>query len=134
MRLAEQALPMAPIIPSEEVRQLRANMHLEETLETIHGLGGVVVSDEDGELRVKMCLQPNLVEIVDGCADSRVISTGTLSACGVDDESIQRTVDEANLRKFGPGSYRRGDGKWMKPPDFVPPDVAGELRKQGWVA
>jgi len=33
-------------------------------------------------------------------------------------------VDENNLTKFGPGSYKREDGKWMKPPDFVGPDLS----------
>jgi predicted HAD superfamily Cof-like phosphohydrolase len=71
-----------------------------------------------------------MVEIVDGCADVIVVTTGTLSACGVADSAVQNEVDQANLRKFGPGSYKREDGKWMKPPDFRPPDIEAVLAAQ----
>lgn len=136
MRLASQELPPRPIIPSLAVRQLRANLILEEALETIKGLGFRVDRDEvTGALVAMAAYEPDIVEVVDGCADIKVVTTGTLSAFGVGDMPIQLAVDEANLNKFGPGSYRReSDGKWIKPPDFKPADIMALLRVQGYAA
>jgi predicted HAD superfamily Cof-like phosphohydrolase len=64
-----------------------------------------------------------LVEIADGCADISVVTIGTLSACGIADLPILEAVDDNNLQKFGPGGYRREDGKWIKPPGHKPPDL-----------
>ena len=73
----------------------------------------------------------NLEGVVDGCADISVVTIGTLIAFGVEDEPVLKAVDEANLRKFGPGSFVREDGKWMKPPDWTPPDILGVIARQG---
>lgn len=134
MKKASQALPARPIVPSLEVRRLRANLILEEALETIKGLGfDVEATMPDGELQCVEAFTPDIVEVVDGCADLSVVTIGTLSAFGVDDHPILLEVDGANLRKFGPGSYRReADGKWMKPPDFKPADVMRALVLQGY--
>lgn len=135
MRKAEQELPTVPRIPSEEVRILRAKLLLEEALETIEALGVHVDSGpldaltyEDCEFEIRG--EPNLVEIADGCADISVVTIGTLSACGISDCSLLKEVDDNNLKKFGPGGYRRSDGKWVKPPDHQPPDIAGLLMAQ----
>ena len=65
--------------------------------------------------------------VVDGCADISVVTIGTLIAFGVDDEPVLEEVDSANLRKFAPGSYRRDDGKWMKPPNWTAPNIMGAV-------
>lgn len=57
-------------------------------------------------------------------------SIGTLSACGIAYAPILREVDDANLRKFGPGGRRREDGKWLKPPDWEPPKIRERLEEQ----
>ena len=114
MRRAGQELPGKPMIPSLAVRQLRANIILEETLETLDGLGFAVK-----------------LNCVDGCGDVSVVTIGTLSAFGVSDGPILQAIDQNNLEKFGPGSYRREDGKWMKPPGHKAPDILGLLVEQG---
>jgi predicted HAD superfamily Cof-like phosphohydrolase len=134
MRLANQELPETPVMPGEAVRKLRANIILEEALETIEGLGFRIRKPYDGfefELEALTC-GPDLVLAVDGCADLRVVTTGTLSALGVADLAVQEEVDKNNLAKFGPGGYRREDGKWMKPPGHQPPDILGVLEKMGY--
>lgn len=132
MLLAKQELPERPTIPSPEVIRLRANIIFEEALETLEGLGYRIVF-EDGVVDLKKIGEPDIVKAMDGCADLRVVTTGTMSAFGVDDEPIQELVDANNLEKFGPGSYRReSDGKWMKSPSHKPPDIQGELLRQGW--
>lgn len=134
MMKAGQAVPLIPIIPDLETRKLRANIILEEALETIKGLGFEVNQTmPDGELEVEEAFTPDIIEVVDGCADISVVTIGTLSAFGVKDAPILEAVDLNNLGKFGPGSYRReSDGKWMKPPGFKPADIMGLLKEQGF--
>jgi len=133
MRLAGQAVPLKPTMPSLEVRRLRANIILEEARETINGLGFEIGIDSHEIPVVSESGEPNIIEVVDGCADISVVTIGTLSAFGVADKPLLETVDAANLRKFGPGSYRREtDGKWMKPPDFKAPDIISVLMSQGY--
>lgn len=129
MNKAGQEVPNKVIEPSTEVRELRAKLILEEALETIKALGFDVEIDSDSPAHVnikKCCFQPwhnfNLVEVIDGCCDIKVVTTGTLIACGVPDEYAQILVDKSNLQKFGPGGRRREDGKWLKPDDWKAPD------------
>lgn len=136
MEKAGQAIPPKPVLPDGEIRKLRAKLILEEALETITALGFVVVwadsGADSGELIPALRPHgnpPDLVGIADGCADISVVTVGTLSACGIGDEDLMRVVDENNLAKFGPGGYRREDGKWVKPPDHKAPDITGLLGK-----
>lgn len=139
MHHAGQETPAAPTIPDEETRVLRAKLILEEALETVKALGvGVRVTTDDGRevdfhhvdhLDFFPAGDVDLEGVVDGCADISVVTVGTLIAFGVDDEPVLEEVDMANLRKFAPGSYRRDDGKWMKPPGWTPPDIPGVLAR-----
>lgn len=134
MGLAGQSIPVVPTLSSFEVRKFRAEMVLEEALELIEGLGfDVEATHPDGELALVEAWKPDLVKIADGCADVKVVTTGTLSALGISDLALQEEVDQNNLQKFGPGGHRReSDGKWMKPPGHQPPNIAGILWAQGW--
>ena len=96
MRRAEQEVPGSPCIPTENVRMLRAELILEEALETVVELGFIA----SVEIEMDPDQTADLVEIVDGCCDLSVVTTGTLSACGVSDIELQRLVDESNLAKF----------------------------------
>lgn len=141
MALAGQNTPAEPTEPSEETRVLRAKLILEEVLETIQKGLGVLVTVEgtvdvgflnrqvelelDADRLVFVTIRPyNEQETIDGCLDVSVVNTGTLVAIGVPDEQLLALVDENNLAKFGPGGYRREDGKWMKPPGHKPPAIA----------
>ena len=128
--------PDTPTMPDEKTRLLRAKLILEEAMETIDALGVTVYLDsEDGrwieyeDLFLDPDAEPDLVEIADGCADISVVTTGTLVACGIPDRNLLELVDNNNLAKFGPGGYLREDGKWIKPPDHEPPDIAGFLEE-----
>ena len=127
-------------------------MALEEALEKINGLGVVVTFSNPAGVSVMLndptaakdspervaphsfvvTAPGDLVEIVDGALDSKVIATGTLISCGVADVSLQEACDLNNLDKFGPGHTIREDGKLIKPPDHRPPDILALLRKQGY--
>lgn len=136
MQLAKQDIPGGPIVPSEDVRKLRARLIFEEAMETIKNGLGVVISIPVGggesvviedELMFDVARPFDRVETIDGCCDLKVVTTGTLIACGVPDEPFQKLVDENNLEKFGPGHSWREDGKLIKPPGHKPPDIAGKL-------
>lgn len=142
MRLAQQELPEKPLMnPSFEIRRLRAKLILEEALETIYNGLGIIVTVRSPkvpghwllELDNQFQFQDNdsfdMIETIDGCCDIKVVTTGTLSALGIPDEPFQDEVDKNNLAKFGPGGWRRDDGKWMKPPDHKAPDIAGILKE-----
>lgn len=144
MLRAEQVVPTQIIIPNEDVRRLRAKLILEEALETVDALGFVarVHPRDRAHIMVPVKMEnmtlsdhrhgPDLELICDGCADIKVVTTGTLSAFGAPDEVIQEEVDAANLQKFSKGGHRREDGKWIKPADWTPPDIKGILSKMGW--
>ncbi|MFI5404957.1 MAG: hypothetical protein ACHQ1D_00440 [Nitrososphaerales archaeon] len=137
MQFAGQGLPDKPTIPPFEVRELRAKLILEECLETIEALGFYVWQDDRfcHSLHLETVddygkeLQPDLEEIIDGCADIAVVTTGTLSACGIPDLPFQDEVNLNNLAKFGPGHSIRTDGKIIKPPDHKPPNIRGILNQ-----
>lgn len=145
MQLAGQVVSLTPTTPDHDIRLLRAKLILEEALETIEALGFRVStkpyeeqSDEGNgaepvtmdNVNITSSFKPDLVEIADGCADLMVVTTGTLIACGIHDMPLQELVDQNNLDKFGPGGYRRPDGKWVKPAGHRPPDIAGLLSRQ----
>ncbi len=134
MEKAGQSTPTKVRIPDAHTRSLRARLILEEALETINALG-FSVEVMGREVKIETCeFSPekpvDLEGVADGCADISVVTIGTLIAFGIEDEQLLREVDEANLRKFGPGSYAREDGKWIKPEDWTPPDIARVLHRQ----
>ena len=130
MKKAGQIVHKKPTIPGVKTRKLRAKLILEEAFETVKALGfNIIIDIGTGELE----LVPNedgcnIIEVADGCADISVVTIGTLSAFGIHDKPLLEEVDDSNLRKFGTGSYKRSDGKWMKPADWTPPDIEKILK------
>lgn len=148
MEYAGQGVPPSPCMPDAETRLLRARLILEEAFEAIErGLGVNIYIQpcttpfprnpyriDFSHLSFSPDRRPDLVELADGCADLSVVTVGTLSAAGISDLPLLETVDANNLAKFGPGGYRREDGKWVKPPGHQPPDILGVLGKMGFAA
>jgi predicted HAD superfamily Cof-like phosphohydrolase len=151
-----QECPTVPTIPSLDVRKLRAKLELEETLETIRkglgltirlhieqpsdGLRGWIYLDkmEDEKFDFLECGPPNLVEIADGCEDLKVVTEGTLIACGLifnpsgvgthPARLLDPLFDEvmrSNFSKFGADGKPIKDesGKVVKGPNFTPPNL-----------
>ena len=92
-----QEVPEKPTIPNKEVRLLRAKLILEEALETIDALGVelciekspenddtqyVRIQDIEFESMPESSVN-DLVDIADGCEDLKVVTEGTLVACGL---------------------------------------------------
>lgn len=137
MLRAGQELPISPSVVNLN-RHLRAKLIIEEALELIELGLGLQVQDSMGmPLRAEEILlvpksEPDIIEIIDGCADVSVVTIGTASAVGVDMTPILEIVDNNNLMKFGPGGYRRDDGKWIKPENHPCPKplIQQEIERQ----
>ncbi len=116
MRKFGQEIPEGVSIPSLEVRKLRANLILEEALETISGLGFEVGIEEDPDplpsyfrsldmtdLQLKEppeSVGANLEYVADGIADSLVVQLGTAVACGIDIKPVFDEVMRSNDSKL----------------------------------
>lgn len=72
--------------------------------------------------------------VVDALADLDYVIEGTRIEFGINGDPIADEVHRSNMSKLGDDGQpiRRADGKVLKGPNFSPPDIAGELRKQGW--
>ena len=71
----------------------------------------------------------NFVEMVDALADILVVTYGAAIEMGVDLEPVFQEVQRSNMSKDG---GKDAGGKILKGPSFRPPDILGELRKQGY--
>ncbi len=129
MDKAGQSFPTIPTIPDDKTIELRLRLILEEFRELVYACGydydeesDTFVKDLDGEV--------DIVEVADALTDINYVTKGAGIAFGIDLEPIFKLVQDSNMAKFGPGGYRREDGKWMKPPDWKKPDIAAELARQ----
>lgn len=149
MRRAKQDLPHTPIIPSVEVRLLRARLILEEALETIDALGVTLeveskshfsgagtrypVDKSNVKLASKLSGSCDIIGVADGVADISVVSIGTLAAFGIGALPILEEVDRTNLAKFTGDAHKCSEtGKWLKPSDWKPPKILEILVDQGY--
>ncbi|MBN2448592.1 MAG: nucleoside triphosphate pyrophosphohydrolase family protein [Phycisphaerae bacterium] len=71
----------------------------------------------------------DFVEMVDALADILVVTYGAAVEMGVDLEPVFAEVQRSNMSKNG---GKDAGGKILKGPGFLPPDIPGELRKQGY--
>ena len=132
MLRAKQPAPATPSIPDGKHRILGARIMLEEVMETI--LDGMAITllnkhtrepieFADIEFQIQDGVRPNLVELIDGCCDTRYVATWVLCSWGIPDEQFQEEVDHNNILKFGPGHSWDDNGKLIKPPQHRPPQI-----------
>lgn len=138
MRLAGQYKGLAaPGVPDPVSRMLRCTLILEElkefcTASGFYMIDGEVV-DAGGYLSdVYPAIKPSVPDLADAIADLLYVVYGAAVAWGIKIDPVFGAVHHANMTKFGPGSYAREDGKWIKPPGWVPPDLDSILVAQGW--
>lgn len=126
-----QAIGQPYTVPNEAVRLLRAKLILEETLETIHALGFSLFHNDEvtkETVMLRPTRQPNLEQIVDGCADLNYVLTGCLVSCGVPDSPHYAEVHRANQDKFPEGKPILNEhGKYLKPTGWKPPDFTAVM-------
>lgn len=75
-------------------------------------------------------VSPDLPAVADALTDLKYVAIGFEIEAGIDGEAVFDLVHKANMEKqAGPV---REDGKRLKPEGWQPPDIEGELRRQGW--
>jgi predicted HAD superfamily Cof-like phosphohydrolase len=75
-------------------------------------------------------IRVGLPELCDGLADVAYVCEGTFLEFGVDSGPIHAEVHRSNMAKVGGKADARG--KIQKPAGWMPPDIGGCLRAQGW--
>ncbi len=130
------SLPDSPTIPSDFLLMKQARLVMEEFLELMDACGLRVTCELDsGELGLKKkrdVISMELPHIAKELVDVSVVVTGLMSEFGLKDKPLLEAVDNANLRKFGPGSYVDERGKLRKPKDFQDVNMSECLKNQGW--
>lgn len=122
-----QRVPSKLEIPDEPTRRLRVNLIAEELREFARDSGFFCATNVDGVQQQVEAGKPDIVKAADDLADLLYVVYGAAVAWGIPVQRVFAAVHEANMRKFGPGSYEREDGKWMKPTDWQPPDIEHAL-------
>lgn len=87
------------------------------------------IDEELGEIEEAQGKE-DLPGVADGIIDALYFLVGTAVEMGIDLAPLFDAVHAANMAKAGGG--KDAFGKTMKPPGWAPPDIAGELAKQGW--
>lgn len=125
MTAVGQSTPAAPTLtPSPDELRLRSTMITEEYEEVRLAL----LDATNSRAASKELDAETLAEIADGVADLIYVALGTTLALGIDLTPVWEAVQAANLTKAS-GPVRE-DGKRLKPPGFVPPDIAGLIARQ----
>lgn len=133
-----QELPMKPAFPKQETMDLRVRLTAEEFCEFLRDAGytyelQVYHADVPGEVFESYggpdLSGRSLPKTADACIDSLYVIIGNLLAMGIDPRPLFDAVHGANMAKVGGPVV---NGKTMKPDGWAPPDIEGELRKQGW--
>lgn len=126
--------PTSPNTPELRTPELRANLIAEEAIETVIALVGtaraqtIVIGQLHQALQAATLAgetEPNLERVIDGLCDLKYVTDGTAEDIGIDLEPFSDEVHRSNMSKVG--GEKRADGKWMKPPTYTPPDIAGVL-------
>ncbi len=119
----------ARLIAEEFCEMLDAMFNLDGKETQVNAIG-VLLADiiQDSTVRVDM------PEFADALADLDYVIEGSRIEFGIDGAPVAAAVHAANMAKLGPDGRPivRADGKVTKPEGWTPPDIAGELRKQGW--
>lgn len=136
-----------PSVPDEKVVRLRARLVIEEAVseflealfdindeqDKLEGGYSFLMTRIQAELQVLIDNAPvrvNLVKVADALADADYVVAGSRLAFGINGPPIAALVHASNMAKAN-GPVRE-DGKRGKPPGWQPPDIEGELRRQGW--
>lgn len=139
-RTYEIPVESTPRVPERTLLDKQLRCIFEEALELLEATGG---RDEDIEwLRSDIAIaikgrfhnQVDLVELADACGDVDYTVESLRLVAGINGKPIANEIQRSNLSKLGEDGrpLKREDGKILKGPNFTPPDIAAELRVQGW--
>lgn len=134
-RMLGRPEPIVPMVPEDDVVKLRMRLVMEEAFEVLESCyhKHEWVNDIKSYVmdRINM-YRPNvsMPDLVDGLADLDFVVEGTRQEIGVIGAPVAKLVYEANMAKMsGPVDEH---GKKRKPEGWKPPDIEGELRRQGF--
>lgn len=105
--------------------KLRAELIMEEAVETAEALTGQQIRWEYTGKRIRMNPRKRLIKFIDGVCDCLAVVYGAAVEAGVDVGPFWNEVHATNLAKQG--GPRRADGKVLKPPGWKRPDIEGVL-------
>lgn len=124
-----------PQVPSEERVRLRLRLIAEEFCELLEAtlnlgqLGEQVLRSSVFGAIAGGRIEPQLGSIADALGDLDYVIEGTRAEMGIDGGPIADAIHASNMAKVGGPVV---NGKITKPQGWTPPDIAGELKKQGW--
>lgn len=112
---------------SNELLTFRYKLMLEELDEVEEAMRGVMID-------LLSCGAPtlaNVAHLLKELADLQYVLSGTAVALGMDLEECVRLVHISNMSKLGPDGkpLYREDGKILKGPDYVEPNMTTEAKK-----
>lgn len=125
----------------DRVRRLRAALIFEEACEFVVACGfdpkemldtmhATIDQNRGPTSPVVATGKKDFVSAVDALADILYVTLGAGVGFGVLLKHVFEIVHAANMAKTG--GPTRADGKIMKPPGWRPPNIEGELYRQGW--
>lgn len=138
MKAAEQPVYDEPRKPTKEEIVLRLKLIAEETVELLDACymndAPHLVMDVRDAVEKLLETPPDdewdAELVADALADIDYVVEGARQTFGFDGRRIANEVHRANMEKFGPGSYKREDGKQMKPPNWRRPEIQTILNTQ----
>mgnify|MGYP003349672364 CR=1 FL=1 len=101
-----------PGIPDAALRKLRDDL----------------IDEERDELKLALDAG-DVVKVADALADILYVVYGTADTYGIPIDACFREVHRSNMAKLDENGkpIKRADGKFLKPPGWTPPDIAGVL-------
>jgi predicted HAD superfamily Cof-like phosphohydrolase len=127
-----------PQIPTDERVRLRMRLIAEEFFEAMEAvfvrntpkISLAEISGEVDDYIRRAAIDVDLPSLADALGDLDYVVEGCRIEFGIDGKPIADAIHAANMAKVGGG--KRADGKHQKPEGWQPPDIEGELIKQGW--
>lgn len=127
------AVAETPAAPDAEALRFRLRLIAEEFFEALAACGVQAdrlkydILDEIGTASLRG-YPIDFPEFIDALGDLDYVIEGTRLVCGVNGAPIAEEIHRANMDKDAVGDLK----KPTKPEGWKPPDIEGELRKQGW--
>lgn len=115
-----------PFVPTRDRLQLRDKLMTEEIAEMFRAFERIEFLVEDQRAVPKELL----VEFADGCIDAIVTIVGSMWELGLVPQLINDEIHRSNMSKV-PGMIKRSDGKILKGPSYIPPDLMKVLWPEG---
>lgn len=139
-RVYDIPIASTPTVPEEKLVDKQLRCIAEEFLELLEasGFDRSDIADLRDAFEAGLDYRTHetfdLVDAADACGDIDYTVESLRLACGINGKPIADEVHRSNMSKLGEDGkpIRREDGKIQKGPNYSPPDIARELRAQGW--